>query len=557
MAISDPHPELAPTYSSSEKHRSEKDDGIEVASEVDLSRVISNPGGAPTETVSALGRHVGWFSVLFLNINNIIGTGVFSTPGSLLKGLGSPGLVLVFWLIGIVISYAGLALYLELASMFPKRGGAEVVYLEQAYRRPKYFFPAAFAAITVILEFSASNSIVLANYLLYAAGNDAPTEWLTRGVAVAGYTVASVLVLSSTKWSLRFADLVGFLKTVTLVFISITGFVVLGGHTRVKDPHANFHDSFKGSTSSGNAIHCIQTPLIANALVKINFAFSGYSNSINLINEIENPIPTAQSASSAALGLVSVLYVLANVAYFAAVPAATIKTSGTLVAGLFFTNVFGRHAGARVFPALVSLSAFGNLIAVLQGQSRVIREIARQGILPYPAIWVSTRPFGTPLVPVLLKWLSTVIVIIAPPASDAFAIPYPRRAVVDLQSYPANVFSFATAVAVFILRRRRNLEGFPRHEYHAWNIALVFSCLVNVFLLVMPWYPPAGGRDGGDVSFWYATYCAVGLGILAVAFLYWALWIIAIPKLRGYKLVEETIVLPDGSVYNHLIKVFY
>jgi amino acid transporter len=37
------------------------------------------------------------------------------------------------------------------------------------------------------------------------------------------------------------------------------------------------------------------------------------------------------------------------------------------------------------------------------GQSRVIREIARQGILPYPAIWVSTRPFGTPLVPVLLK----------------------------------------------------------------------------------------------------------------------------------------------------------
>ncbi|KAJ7716860.1 high affinity methionine permease [Mycena metata] len=543
MSFSDPHPELAPTRSSSEKHRSEKDDGIEVASEVDLSRVASNPGGAPTETVSALGRHVGWFSVVFLNINNMIGTGVFSTPGSLLKGLGSPGLVLAFWLIGIVISYAGLALYLELASMFPKRAGAEVVYLEQAYRRPKYFFPAAFAAITVILEFSASNSIVLANYLLYAAGNDAPTEWLTRGVAVAGYTVASALVLSSTKWSLRFVNLVGFLKTVTLVFISITGFVVLGGHTRVKDPHANFHDSFKGSTSSGNAI--------ANALVKINFAFSGYTNSINLINEIENPVPTARSASSAALGLVSVLYVLANVAYFAAVPAATIKTSGTLVAGLFFTNVFGRHAGARVFPALVSLSAFGNLIAVLQGQSRVIREIARQGILPYPAIWVSTRPFGTPLVPVLLKWLLTVIVIIAPPAGDAFAF------LVDLQSYPANVFSFATAVAVFILRRRRKREGLPRHEYHAWNIALIFACLVNVFLLVMPWYPPAGGRDGGDVSFWYATYCAVGLGILAVAFLYWAVWIIAIPKIRGYKLVEETIVLPDGSAYNHLTKVFY
>lgn len=78
------------------------------------------------------------------------------------------------------------------------------------------------------------------------------------------------------------------------------------------------------------------------------------------------------------------LYVLANVAYFAAVPAAEIKKSGTLVAALFFSKaraahtessrpatdhtelqVFGETAGARVLPALVSLSAFGNLIAVL------------------------------------------------------------------------------------------------------------------------------------------------------------------------------------------------
>ncbi|KAF7345132.1 Amino acid transporter-like protein [Mycena sanguinolenta] len=532
MSVYRPHSDAA-----SEKGGSEKD-----AIEIDVTGVVSNPGGAPTETVSALGRHVGWLSVVFLNINNMIGTGVFSTPGSLLKGLGSPGLVLVFWLIGILISYAGLTLYLELASMFPHRAGAEVVYLEQAYRRPKYFFPAAFAAITVILEFSASNSIVLANYLLYTAGNDSPTAWLTRGVAIAGYTVAALFVLLSTKWSLRLANLVGFLKTVTLVFISITGLVVIGGKTRIQDPHVNFHDSFKGSTTSGTNI--------ANALVKINYAFSGYTNSINLINEIDNPISTVTSASSTALGLVSVLYVLANVAYFAAVPADTIKQSGTLVAALFFSNVFGRHAGARVFPALVSLSAFGNLMAVLQGQSRVIREIARQGILPYPAFWVSTRPFGTPLVPILLKWLLTVLVIMAPPASDAFAF------LVDLQSYPANVFSFATAVAVFILRRKRRREGLLRHEFHAWNIALIFTCFVNVFLLVMPWYPPPGGRDGGDVSFWYATYCAVGLGILAIAFLYWLLWIVVIPKIRGYKLVEKTIVMPDGSAYNLLTKSF-
>jgi len=47
----------------------------------------------------------------------------------------------------------------------------------------------------------------------------------------------------------------------------MTGFVVLGGHTRVKDPHANFKNAFEGTSSNGNAL--------ATALVKVNFALGG------------------------------------------------------------------------------------------------------------------------------------------------------------------------------------------------------------------------------------------------------------------------------------------
>lgn len=50
-------------------------------------------------------------------------------------------------------------MYLEFASYFPNRSGSEVVYLEQAYPRPKYFFPIAFAVQTVILSFSSGNAI--------------------------------------------------------------------------------------------------------------------------------------------------------------------------------------------------------------------------------------------------------------------------------------------------------------------------------------------------------------------------------------------------------------
>lgn len=55
---------------------------------------------------------------------------------------------------------------------------------------------------------------------------------------------------------------------------------MLGGHTKVADPTANFRNSFEGTKPvSGYGL--------ANALVKVNFAYAGYTNSFNLVNEIK------------------------------------------------------------------------------------------------------------------------------------------------------------------------------------------------------------------------------------------------------------------------------
>jgi amino acid transporter len=147
------------------------------------------------------------------------------------------------------------------------------------------------------------------------------------------------------------------------------------------------------------------------------------------------------------------------------------------------------------------------MASTIIGSSRMIRECGRQGVLPFPRVWASTKPFGTPLAPYLLKWGLTVLMILAPPAGDAFNF------IVDLQSYPANVFFFATTFGLLLIRRRRKRLGIERSQFRVWNVAVVFSLAVNVFILVMPWYPPPGGRFGGDVSFWYATYCVVGLAM--------------------------------------------
>ena len=133
----------------------------------------------------------------------------------------------------------------------------------------------------------------------------------------------------------------------------------------------------------------------------------------------QDPIRTIKRSAPASLFLVAVLYMLCNVAYFAAVPKAAILKADTTTASLFFTAVFGEQA-AKGLNMLVILSAFGNLVTVLIGQSRLIREIGRQGVLPYPKFWVTTKPFGTPIGPYTLKWAMTVLMILAPPAGDAF-----------------------------------------------------------------------------------------------------------------------------------------
>lgn len=73
--------------------------------------------------------------------------------------MGSVGLSLVYWALGFVTSITSFAVYLEFASYFSNRSGSEVVYLEQAYPRPRWLFPTAFAFQTIVLSFSSGNAI--------------------------------------------------------------------------------------------------------------------------------------------------------------------------------------------------------------------------------------------------------------------------------------------------------------------------------------------------------------------------------------------------------------
>jgi amino acid transporter len=201
------------------------------------------------------------------SIGRIIGTGIFSTPSSVTKSVGSVGAAMMLWVLGFILSFAGLLIWLELGCMIPRSGG-EKVYLEAAYRRPKLLATMLFAFQAVILGFTASGCIVFASNIVLAANRE-PTDWQKRGIAI---LVISVVTLTHTIFpngGVRAMNVIGMIKIFTLLFIVVTGWVVLGhGVKSIPDPNASFRDAFRGSATSGN--------LYATALFKVLSSYTGY-----------------------------------------------------------------------------------------------------------------------------------------------------------------------------------------------------------------------------------------------------------------------------------------
>lgn len=186
---------------------------------------------------------------------------------------------------------------------------------------------------------------------------------------------AIAVVALSTKWSLRAVNAITAIKVFSQVLLApvfflkiadhlrltisvvAAGLAVLLGLTRISEPFANFADPWAGSTYNGNAL--------ATALIKTHFAYVGWHNAFNVLAEVRSPDPvrTVKRAGTIALGLVTALFVLTNVAYIAAIPKAEMREAGQLVGALFFQKVFGASWAAKILPVMVVCSCLGNIVS--------------------------------------------------------------------------------------------------------------------------------------------------------------------------------------------------
>ena len=321
-----------------------------------------------------------------------MGTAVFSTPSGIFAATGSVGVSFILWLVGGILTFCGISVFLEFGLAIPLSGG-EKNYLERVYKHPRYLATCVLASQMILLGFSTGNALAFGRYVLYASGWGSNDGWAARGVGIASVTFAVALHAVAPKWGVRLFNVLGIFKVVTLLFIVFSGFAALAGHRRVPNPH-NFDNAFRIEEGEGYGGGGAQA--YSNAILNVIYSYKGWENANYVVAELKNPRKTLAIAAPLAVGGVTILYILANVAYFAAISKEELATSDVLVAGVFFKNMFGDSAGARVLPVFVCLSNLGNVLAVSFAHARLNQELAKEGMLPFSRFWASNKPFNAP-----------------------------------------------------------------------------------------------------------------------------------------------------------------
>lgn len=308
---------------------------------------------------AVLGRNLSWSSAYILVISRVIGSGIFATPGSIVKTTGSVGLALLLWIAGAFLAGCGMMIGLEYGCMLPRSGG-EKVYLEFTYQHPRFFASTLVAVQAVLLGFTASNCIVFGEYVLYAFGYEV-TEFSQKSLGLGLLTWITVVHGCFLQTGIRIQNFLGWVKVGLILFMALTGiYVVLfrvdTGDVRSSSNHLSWDGLWKDSNWGWGTL--------STAIFKVSYSYAGLGNLNNVLNEVKDPVRTLKTVAPAALITACLLYLLVNFAYFVVVPLDQVKESGELIAALFFEHVFGKDFGRIVLPLAIAVSAAGNVMVV-------------------------------------------------------------------------------------------------------------------------------------------------------------------------------------------------
>lgn len=407
-------------------------------------------------TQTQLKRQIGIRTATALVIGEVIAVGIFLTPASMAKSLGSPLWVLVVWLVMGAMAVCGALCYGELAARYPQAGGS-YVYLRKAYGRVIAFLYGWMTLLVLDPGLTAALAVGMAGYVGYIF-NLSLTG--TKVIAIAAIVLLAAINIRGLRlgaWLMRWLTV---LKLGLLLFLLLWGFGFQLGNW------SNFTPFVAQRSHSAPLLAAL-----AGGLVAAFFSFGGWWDVTKLAEEVHDPGRTLPRALLYGVMIVTLVYILTSTVFFYLVPLEAV-TSGETFAAQAGAVLFGR-AGAQVFSVIVIVAVLGSLAALMMSAPRVYFAMARDGLF-INAVAALHPQFGTPARAIALQGLLASLLVVL--GSFAQIISYFIFVVV--------VFIALTVAALFVLRRRQ-LER-PRFQTPGYPVTpVVFLLLVGALLFLL------------------------------------------------------------------------
>ncbi|MGH9940085.1 MAG: APC family permease, partial [Blastocatellia bacterium] len=323
-----------------------------------------------------------------LVIGTVIGTGVFLKAAPMAQEVGTPTLVLVAWVAAGLLTLAGALTYAELGAMLPHAGG-EYVYLRHSYGDASAFL---FGWQRFIVAGSASIASLGAGFAIFlSAFLPLNQVWAQRDVKLLGQTinwqfgskqvvaVAVILLLSALNClTVAFGGKVQSVLTV----LKVAGLALVIGGVFFFAPTVTWSNlATPAGTPAWSGFAAFGVAMLA-AL----WAYDGWNNMPMAAGEVQQPGRNIPRALVGGMIVVMLIYCLANLAYFYALPFGEIVTSNSTahrealpVASRAAQSFLGEYGGRIVALAFV-VSALGALNGSILSNARVPYAMARDGV---------------------------------------------------------------------------------------------------------------------------------------------------------------------------------
>lgn len=441
-----------------------------------------------------LKKRVKLFDGISMVAGAMIGSGIFITSADIARSVGSPGWLMIVWLITGVITVIGAISYGELASMMPDVGG-QYVYLREAYH-PLIGFLFGWTTFLVIQCGSiAAVAVAFAKFsgVLFPWISDKNILMEAGFLKVSSTMLVAIVMIAFLTWLNTRGIVTG--KIVVNIFTStkilaLAGFIAVGifavrGIDSWEINKAVFWDASKIGADNqvmplaGFAI----VTAVATALVGSLFSSDAWYNVTYISGEVINPKRTVPLSLIFGTLIVSVIYLFTNWVYIRVLPLSGSPDGIDVAArGIQFATddrvatsamsiVFGDYA-AIIMAVFVMISTFGCNHGLILAGPRVYYAMAMDGMFFKRVARINSK--GVPGFAIAIQGIWAILLCLSGTYSN----------LLDYVIFAVLLFFALTIFALFLLRAKR--PDIPR-PYKAWGYPLIpaLYILTTTFIMVI------------------------------------------------------------------------